>query len=203
MSKRNISFVSFLMLLSLICVGFASWNINISDSAIGTIEVDSLLDAITTTYESFEYYNNSFLDITKDENGNTTVTQSDTGYIKITATLNTQEINKYNNLAISLTLEQKQKNTETSIVNSTYVTNIYLDLGENKKTTLNTNDIVYNTDNRSVSTKIKLDTPNVTQSVYVFYIEFSVANVTDKAAFFNALLKKGASFSYLVTIEGE
>lgn len=201
MSKRNISFVSFLMLLSLICVGFASWNINISDSAIGTIEVDSLLDAITTTYESFEYYNNSFLDITKDENGNTTVTQSDTGYIKITANLNTAEINKYNNLAISLTLEQKQKDTETSIVDKTYIKNIYL--GENKETTLDTNDIVYNTNNRSVSTKIKLDTPNVTQSVYVFYIEFSVANVEDKAAFFNALLKKGASFSYLVTIEGE
>lgn len=198
MSKRNISFVCFLMLLSLVCVGFASWNINISDSTIGTVQVDSLLDAITTTYESFEYYNNSFLDITKDDTGKTTfVKQSDTGYIKITANLNTAEINKYNNLLISLTLEQKQKDTETSIVSKTYIKNIYL--GENKETPLN---ITYNNDNRSVSTKINLDTPNVTQSVYVFYIEFKVTD-TNKTAFFNALLYYAASFSYLVTIEGE
>lgn len=195
MSKRNISFVCFLMLLSLVCVGFASWNINISDSAIGTVEVDSLLDAITTTYESFEYYNNSFLDITKDDTGTITeVKQSDTGYIKITANLNTAEINKYNNPVISLTLEQKQKDTETSIVNNTYIKNIYL--GENKETPLN---IAFNDTERLVSTRINLDTPNVTQSVYVFYIEFKVTD-TD---FFDALLTKNASFSYLVTIEGE
>lgn len=196
MSKRNISFVCFLMLLSLVCVGFASWNINISDSTIGTVQVDSLLDAITTTYESFEYYNNSFLDITKDDTGKITeVKQSDTGYIKITANLNTAEINKYNSLVISLTLEQKQKdNNTTSIVNDTYVTNIYL--GENKETPLK---ITFNDTERLVSTRI---TPNVTQSVYVFYIEFKVTD-TNKTAFFNALLTKNASFSYLVTIEGE
>lgn len=201
MSKRNISFVCFLMLLSLVCVGFASWNINISDSTIGTVQVDSLLDAITTTYESFEYYNNSFLDITKDDTGTITeVKQSDTGYIKITANLNTAEINKYNNLVISLTLEQKQKNTETSIVNKTYITNIYL--GENKDTKVDSSAINYDNDNRSVSTKINLDTPNVTQSVYIFYIEFKVTD-TNKTAFFDALLTQNASFSYLVTIEGE
>lgn len=195
MSKRNISFVCFLMLLSLVCVGFASWNINISDSTIGTVQVDSLLDAITTTYESFEYYNNSFLDITKDDTGKTTqVLQSDTGYIKITANLNTAEINKYNNLVISLTLEQKQKDTATSIVNSTYITNIYL--GENKETPLN---ITFNNAERFVSTEI---TPKENQSVYIFYIEFKVTD-TNKTAFFNELLKENASFSYLVTIEGE
>lgn len=190
MSKRNISFICFLMLLSLVCVGFSAWNINIDDSAIGTIEVDNILDAVETMCEVFEYYDDTFLN-RKNENGDTVFEFSNTGYIIITANLKVDEIKKYTNLALSLTLEQKRQDVD-SIVNITYITNIYLDSPNGTP-----QQIVYS--DYSVSTKIPLsDQINAT---YVFYIEFNVTN-DNKTAFFNALLS-GVSFNYLVTIEGE
>lgn len=190
MSKRNISFICFLMLLSLVCVGFSAWNINIDDSAIGTIEVDNILDAVKTECEVFEYYDDAFL-TRKEENGDTIFEFSKTGYIIITANLNVGEIQKYSNLALSLTLEQKQQDVD-SIVNNTYIKNIYLDSPSGTP-----QEITYS--NYSVSTKIPLN--DQINATYVFYIEFKVTD-DNKTAFFNALLS-GVSFNYLVTIEGE
>lgn len=71
MKRLNIGFISFLMLLSLVCIGFSSWNIvyDQSDSVIGNIDVDEIVDGTKyiscTEFTLFDFFKTGFVN----ENG--------------------------------------------------------------------------------------------------------------------------------------
>lgn len=67
MKRLNIGFISFLMLLSLVCIGFSSWNIvyDRSDYVNGNIDVDEIIDGTKyiscTEFTLFDFFKTGFV----------------------------------------------------------------------------------------------------------------------------------------------
>lgn len=67
MKRLNIGFISFLMLLSLVCIGFSSWNIvyDQSDYVMGNINVDEIIDGTKyiscTEFTLFDFFKTGFV----------------------------------------------------------------------------------------------------------------------------------------------
>lgn len=201
MNKRlPITFISMLMLISLVCVGFSAWVIedslsNVNGEANGSIEVDDIISDtspyIQTTEKMFYYYDDSFLNIEKDELGNvTSITQTDTGYITINVEVDTANIPNYTNAKLSLTFSQTNTSVD-NLLSNTYLKNIYVN--SKSGTTM---EVTYK--DHAINATYSLSTISTN---YTIYIEFNVSN-TD-TVYFSNLLDNNISFSYILSIEGD
>lgn len=202
MKRLNIGFISFLMLLSLVCIGFSSWNIvyDQSDSVIGNIDVDEILpNVITTEYECFKYYGNKFLSYSNDSNENTVVDLSDTGYISINIKfIDIDKIKSYKNPTLNLLLEEKSPNNIShNIINNTYITNVSFSLNDSNFTA---SSLIFNNNTLNVTYSLNFDSVNLSDATYVLKIEFKVTD-ENRDAFFESLFLDNVTFSYLVTVE--
>lgn len=202
MNKRlPITFICILMLVSLVCVGFSAWSIgdSMSDSSTdvtGSISVDDVISSentyITTTATVFEYYDDSFLLIERDGEGSiTSLIQSDTGYISISAAINKSLLPSYEKALIKITFEQTNKEV-ANLLTSDYVTDI------NIRGNSGTNFIITYSD---YGLTAELGNISTISESYLFDIIFTVSN-TD-TTFFSTLLNNNVGFTYSITIEGD
>lgn len=143
-TKLKFSIMMILASLAIFSVGFASWSIvgnSPTNNVFGTVEVDNVInsnDYITTNAEIFEYYNDCFVLVTRDDSGNILdVVTSNIGYITIHISINLircKEIyNNMNNLVIDTTLKYYESST-VALLSSVFLTNMYINSVGNEST---------------------------------------------------------------------
>lgn len=203
--KKRLNYYVILLFasLSLISIGFASWQIADPNpvknaSSIGTTSSESVInssDIIKTTIEPFEYFNTGFIIRSKNENNEDTISLSDIGYIKITVEITDKDklLKNLTSPTLNVTLYQNSTNNNANkLLTKSYVT---------KVTDSSSNDLGCNLDGDKLSFSCNLgnDISEIT-----FYVNFDLSskNDSEKQAFFDTLLEYKVCFTTLSVIGG-
>lgn len=203
--KKRLNYYVILLFasLSLISIGFASWQIADPNpvknaSSIGTTSSESVInssDIIKTTIVPFEYFNTGFIIRGKNEKNEDTVILSDKGYIKITIEItdNDKLLNNLTSPTLNVTLYQNSSNNNVKdLLSESYVT---------KVTDSSSNDLGCNLDGDKLSFSCNLSNDI---SEITFYVNFDLSSKTkeEKKVFFDTLLKYNVCFTTLSVIGG-
>lgn len=208
MKKRfNYYILLLFMSLSLISIGFASWSITSPNptqesSSSGVVTSEGVVNAssiITTTIESFRYFNTCFV-----EGTGTSTKPSDTGYIIITVEV-TAEVESITNPVLNLSIYQNSKLKSNLSNEDTNPAEALLSNKFIKSITLNeaTLDIPKGGTMLTLSYSFG---EKIAKQTLVFKIGYDFGSESDKKnvkdAFFNTLMNYDVTFSTLSIIGG-
>lgn len=214
MKKRfNYYILLLFMSLSLISIGFASWSITSPNptqesSSSGVVTSEGVVNAssiITTTIESFRYFNTCFV-----EGTGSSTKPSNIGYITITVEVkeNSTSINKpVLNLSIyqNSTLKSSGTGDAKGLLSTTYVSSITLKKTVGENTTIS--NPTYSTTGTMLSLSYEFnnttESNSIEQQTLTFIIEYDLDKMGDnKNDFFNTLMNYNVTFSTLSIIGG-
>ncbi|GEM_PF-5206423 len=142
--KLKFSIMMFLASLTIFSVGFASWSIasnTTTSNTSGTFLVDDVMNSneyITTYAEIFEYYNDCFVVVTKNDDGEILdVSTSNVGYITIHISINLtkyKEIYSNSDYVLIDTTLKYYESSSVALLSSAFVTNMYINSIGNEAT---------------------------------------------------------------------
>lgn len=142
--KLKCTILMILVSLAMFSVGFASWSItnnSLSSHVIGTVEIDDVInceDYITTYAEIFEYYDDCFVQVVQDDNGDVIdVLTSNIGYITIHISIDITKLKEIyrnsDNVTIATTLKYYESSS-VALLSSAFLTNMYINSIGNEAT---------------------------------------------------------------------